>query len=87
MSHTASAAILTPLAISLGFGLGVDPIPYVVAVVIGCNLAFITPVATPPLTMTLVGGYRFTDYIKVGGIYNLLSVILAAILIPLIYAL
>lgn len=87
MSHTATAAILTPLAISLGVGLGTDPIPFVVAVVIGCNLAFISPVATPPLTMTLVAGYRFTDYIKIGGIYNILSVILAAILIPLVYSL
>ena len=85
MSHTATAAVLTPLAISLGTGLGVDPIPYVVTVVIGCNLAFATPVATPPLTMTMVGGYRFTDYTKVGGLYNLLSLIAAALLIPLAY--
>lgn len=87
MSHTATAAVLTPLAISLGTGLGVDPIPYVVTVVIGCDLAFATPVATPPLTMTMVGGYRFTDYTKVGGLYNLLSLIAAALLIPLAYGL
>ena len=87
MSHTATAAVLTPLAISLGTGLGVDPIPDVVTVVIGCNLAFATPVATPPLTMTMVGGYRFTDYTKVGGLYNLLSLIAAALLIPLAYGL
>ena len=87
MSHTATAAVLTPLAISLGTGLGVDPIPYVVTVVIGCNLAFATPVATPPLTMTMVGRYRFTDYTKVGGLYNLLSLIAAALLIPLAYGL
>lgn len=87
MSHTATAAVLTPLAISLGSGLGVDPIPYVVTVVIGCNLAFATPVATPPLTMTMVGGYRFTDYTKVGGLYNLLSLLVAAALIPLAYGL
>ena len=44
-------------------------------------------VATPPLTMTMVGGYRFTDYTKVGGLYNLLSLIAAALLIPLAYGL
>ena len=85
MSHTATAAVLTPLAINLGLSLGVDPITFVIAVVIGCNLAFATPVATPPLTMTLVGGYRFTDYSKVGGLFNVISIIFAAILIPMIY--
>lgn len=85
MSHTATAAILTPLAISLGQSLGVSPIPYVVAVIIGCNLAFATPVATPPLTMTMVAGYRFTDYSKVGGLYNILALVLAAVIIPLAY--
>lgn len=85
MSHTAASAVLTPLAISLGVSMGIDPIPFVVAVIIGCNLAFITPVATPPLTMTLVGGYRFTDYTKLGIIYNVLAIILSAVLIPFIY--
>lgn len=85
MSHTAAAAVLTPLAVSLGQSMGIDSIPFVVGVVIGCNLAFVTPVATPPLTMTLVGGYRFTDYTKVGALYNVLSVLLSAIIISLVY--
>ncbi len=87
MSHTATAAVLTPLAINLGLSLGTDPITFVIAVIIGCNLAFATPVATPPLTMTLIGGYRFTDYAKVGGVFNIISLIFAAVMIPIIYGL
>lgn len=87
MSHTATAGALVPLAISIALGLGVDAIPFVIAVVVGSNLAFATPIATPPLTMTLVGGYQFTDYSIVGGLYNVLALILACVLIPTVYAL
>lgn len=85
MSHTATASALVPLGISIALGLQVDAIPFVVAVVIGSNLAFATPIATPPLTMTLVGGYRFTDYTIVGGLYNIFALILACLLIPSVY--
>jgi di/tricarboxylate transporter len=53
--------------------------------IIGSNLAFATPVSTPPITMTLVAGYRFMDYMKVGGLFNLLTVIFASFTIPFIY--
>lgn len=85
MSHTATAAILTPMVITIAQQTAADPIAYVIGVVIGCNLAFLTPVATPPLTMTLIGGYRFTDYFKVLSLYNLLSIGLSAALIPLLF--
>ena len=87
MSHTATSAIMTPFAIAIGMAMGVDPIPLVIMVIIGCNLAFATPISTPPLTMVLVGGYRFSDYIKVGGLFNLLAVIVAIFTIPFLYGL
>ncbi len=87
MSHTATAATLTPLAISLARVFEVNPITYVVVIIIGCNMAFVTPISTPPLTMTLIGGYRFTDYLKIGGIYNCISVILVCILTPVLFPL
>ena len=87
MSHTATAAIMTPFAIAIAQGMGQDPIPYVIMVILGCNLAFATPMSTPPLTMVLVGGYRFTDYLKVGGLFNIIAVITAIITIPFLYGL
>ena len=85
MSNTAITAIMTPFAISLALRIGIDPIPLVVMTIIGSSLAFATPVSTPPMTMTLIAGYRFMDYVKVGGLLNLLVVVMAAITIPFIY--
>ena len=87
MSHTATVAVLTPIALSLAAALSTQPITYVIGVVIGSNLAFATPIATPPLTMTLCAGYRFLDYSKVGGVLNVVTVLFAAAAIPVIYGL
>lgn len=87
MSHTATAAVMTPLCISTGLTLGSNPITFVIAVIIGANLSFATPVGTPPLTMTLPAGYRFMDYVKVGGTFNIIAVVFAMLTIPIIYGL
>ncbi|MGY9040036.1 MAG: SLC13 family permease, partial [Rhodobacterales bacterium] len=63
VSNNAVAVIMTPIAISLGSALGMDPRPLVVAVMIAASCAFATPIGYQ--TNTLVygpGGYRFTDF-------------------------
>jgi len=85
MSHTATTSVLVPIVIAIAKGLGSNPTLFAIAVVIGCNLAFATPISTPPLTMTLKGGYRFNDYVKLGGPLNVLCLIVAIVTLPLIY--
>lgn len=85
MSHTATTAILVPIAIAVAKGMGSNPTLFAITVVIGCNLAFATPVSTPPLTMTLCGGYRFSNYVVVGGILNILCVLVALFTLPILY--
>jgi di/tricarboxylate transporter len=88
VTNNAVAVIVTPLAISLGNSLGVDPRPLVVAVMMGASASFATPIGYQ--TNTLVygpGGYRFTDFIKVGLPLNLLMALVASLLIPLIWPL
>ena len=67
MSSSASAAILSPIALSLCTSLGYSPIPIMMVIVWSLNLAFLTPIATPPVTMTMQCGYRFLDYTKLGA--------------------
>jgi len=67
VSNNAAAAIGTPLGIELARQLGVPPEPFVLAVLFGCNLCYLTPMGyqTNLLVMN-AGGYRFSDFVKVG---------------------
>jgi len=84
MSATATAALLIPIAALTAIELNYDVRSIVLAVAIVSNISYATPISTPPLTMTLIGGYRFKDYLKIGGLFNVMAFILAIILFPLI---
>ncbi len=86
VSNNAVGVIFTPIAIELGLALGIDPRPLVVAIMFAASAAFATPIGYQ--TNMLVygpGGYRFTDYLKVGVPLNILLGIVASLLIPLIW--
>ncbi len=67
VSNNAAAVIGTPIAISIAMELGLPLEPFVLAVLFGANLSFVTPMAykTNLLVMT-AGGYKFNDFVKVG---------------------
>ena len=67
VSNNAAAAIGTPLGVELARSLGVNPEPFVLAVLFGCNLCYLTPMGyqTNLLVMN-AGGYRFGDFVRVG---------------------
>tara|TARA_R110000765_G_scaffold161548_1_gene266038 strand:- start:1010 stop:2782 length:1773 start_codon:yes stop_codon:yes gene_type:complete len=86
VSNNAVAVIMTPIAISLASALGLDPRPLVVAVMIAASCAFATPIGYQ--TNTLVygpGGYRFTDFMRIGIPLNLTMSLLVSAVIPLIW--
>jgi di/tricarboxylate transporter len=88
VSNNAVAVIMTPLAIGLATALGLDPRPFAVAVMIAASCAFATPIGYQ--TNTLVygpGGYKFTDFVKVGLPLNLLISLTASLVIPVIWPL
>jgi di/tricarboxylate transporter len=67
VSNNAAAVIGTPIAISIAQELGLPLEPFVLAVLFGANLSFVTPMAykTNLLVMN-AGGYKFNDFVKVG---------------------
>ncbi|NDW01796.1 SLC13 family permease [Salipiger sp. PrR002] len=88
VSNNAVAVVVTPIAIGLAHHLGIDPRPLVVAVMVAASCSFATPIGYQ--TNTLVygpGGYRFSDFLKVGVPLNLTIGILASALIPLFFPL
>jgi len=83
VSNNAVAVVVTPIAIGLATSLGVDPRPLVVAVMVAASASFATPIGYQ--TNTLVygpGGYKFTDFMRIGIPLNLSIGILASLLIP-----
>lgn len=88
VSNNAVAVVMTPIAIGIAQVLGVDPRALVVAVMVAASASFATPIGYQ--TNMLVygpGGYKFTDFMKVGIPLNLSVGILASALIPLIWPL
>ena len=84
MSSTATAALLIPIGVFSAIELGFDVRSVAMATAIAAGIGFATPMSTPPMTMTLTGGYRFMDYVKVGGLFNLIAFVLLIALFPFI---
>jgi di/tricarboxylate transporter len=88
LSNNAVAVIYTPIAIELADKLGHDPRPFVVAVMFSATLAFATPVGYQTNMMVYgPGGYKFTDFTKVGLPLNIIVMLVACVLIPVIWPL
>jgi len=84
MSSTATAALLVPIAAFAALELGYNVKAIVMSVAIAANIGYATPISTPPITMTLSGGYRFLDYVKFGGLFNIMAYVLVILLFPLV---
>jgi len=67
VTNNAAAAIGTPIAISVAASLGAPAEPFILAVLLGGNMSYMTPIGyqTNLLVMS-AGGYRFSDFLRVG---------------------
>ncbi|GJM31898.1 MAG: membrane protein [Saprospiraceae bacterium] len=86
ISNNATAILLAPIAFSIAGNLDIDPRPLLLTVMFAANTSYISPIGYQ--TNTLIygpGDYRFTDFVKVGGMLTLLIWGLATWLIPMFY--
>jgi di/tricarboxylate transporter len=86
VSNNAVAVVVTPIAIGLAQHMGIDPRALVVAVMVAASASFATPIGYQ--TNMLVygpGGYKFTDFMKVGIPLNISVGLLASALIPILW--
>jgi di/tricarboxylate transporter len=86
MGHNPSVVLMVGIAVSVAHAVHADPRPFVIAVAFAAATSFATPVGYPTNTMVYyAGGYRFTDFMKVGIPLILLFCGLSMWLIPVFW--
>lgn len=86
ISNNAVAVLLTPIAFEIAGTMGVDARPFAIAIMFGCSASFATPIGYQTNTYVFgAGGYRFSDFPRVGAPLNIILWIAASILIPLFW--
>jgi di/tricarboxylate transporter len=86
ITNNAAAALMFPIALALSQNLGVNFIPFVMAIMVAASASFATPIGYQTNLMVYgPGGYKFTDFMRVGIPLNLLFWVITVSLTPLIY--
>jgi di/tricarboxylate transporter len=83
MGHNPSVVLMVPIAISIAHASHASPIPFVITVAFAAATSFATPVGYPTNTIVYgAGGYKFTDFMKVGIPLIAIFCTLSMLLIP-----
>ncbi|EHV5552708.1 SLC13 family permease [Vibrio vulnificus] len=86
VTNNAAAALAFPLGYSMALGYGVDPMPFIMAVLFGASASFISPYGYQTnLLVYSVGNYRLLDYLKIGVPISLVYSALVLTLIPIFF--
>ena len=85
-SNAATAIIMAPIAMAITANMGLEARPYIFAVCFAASASFITPVGYQTNLMVYgPGGYKFSDYIKVGLPLAVIMFVLAIVFIPILW--
>lgn len=87
ITNNAAAAFAFPIAMSAAEQLGVDPMPFFVAICIASSASFSSPIGYQTnLIVQGIGNYRFKDFIRVGLPLNIITFVLSIVLIPIFWS-
>lgn len=88
VSNNAAAVLMFPFSLATAAAIGADPRPFVIAVTLSASLSFLSPIGYQTNMMVYaLGGYRFTDFARIGAPLTVLCLVLQLILIPLVFPL
>ena len=86
ITNNAAAALIFPIALSLANQLGVSYLPFVVSIMIAASASFATPIGYQTNLMVCgPGGYKFSDFLRIGVPLNILYGVVTVLLAPLVY--
>ncbi len=86
ITNNAAAVLIIPVVLSMTSALGVAPEPFVIAVMMAASASFATPLGYQTNMMVFgPGGYRFTDFVKVGLPMNLFIGLVTVAVIAVLY--
>jgi di/tricarboxylate transporter len=86
VSNNAAAVLMFPIALAAASSTGSDPRPFVVALTLGASLSFLSPIGYQTNLMVYgIGGYRFTDFTRLGLPLTVACFVLTLILVPLAF--
>jgi len=86
MSNNAAAVLIFPIAWQTAADMGVEPMPFVMAITVAASCGFATPMGYQTNLMIYgPGGYKFSDYTRLGGPLNLIVMAVTVLLAPLIW--
>ena len=86
ISNTAAGAMFCPIALSTAATLGVNPVTFCIALMIAVSSSFATPIGSPTHMLVYTpGGYRFTDFMKVGLPMNIIILIANIFITTIVY--
>jgi di/tricarboxylate transporter len=87
LSNNATAVMLVPIVVKLADQIGVDSRPFIITITIAASCAFTLPMGYQTHMMVYgPGGYRFSDYVKVGIPLNLMAWVITCSMVPVIWA-
>ncbi len=87
ITNNAAAVLVVPIAKAAAVGLGVDVLPFVIAIMVGASASFATPIGYQTNLMVYgPGGYKFSDYLRFGLPMNLMVMTITVLLAPMIWS-
>lgn len=86
ITNNAAAALSFPIALSVATQLGVNPMPFFVVICMAASASFSSPIGYQTnLIVQGIGGYKFTDFVRVGLPLNLIAFLISVFVIPMIW--
>jgi di/tricarboxylate transporter len=79
---------MAPIALSTSANMGLSPYGLMMAISMAASASFTTPISHPANILVMgPGGYRFLDYVKVGGLLTLVTLVVLMLIMPILWPL